>query len=174
MKKTNIFLIGPMGAGKTTIGRLLATRLRLDFIDSDHEIQASTGVDIPTIFEFEGEQGFRERERTTIDTLTQKEGFVLATGGGVILDRENRRNLSSRGMVVYLYCSPEQQFERTRHDKNRPLIQTENPLVKLTGLFSVRDPLYREVADLIVSTEKRPASVVAREIIRKLNIEQPD
>lgn len=171
MKKTNIFLVGPMGTGKTTIGRLLANRLRLDFIDSDHEIQARTGVDIPTIFDFEGEQGFREREKNIIDTLTGREGIVLATGGGVILNGDNRRHLSSRGMVVYLSCSPRQQFDRTRYGKNRPLIQTENPLEKLSALFAERDPLYREVADLIISTEKRSAATVVREIVRKLNID---
>lgn len=174
MQKNNIFLIGPMGAGKTTIGRLLATQLRFDFVDSDHEIQGRTGVDIPTIFEFEGEAGFRDRERDVIDALTQREGIVLATGGGAVLDPANRRNLSARGMVVYLQCSPEQQFERTRHDRNRPLIQTENPLGRLQELFEVRDPLYRETADVVISTEKRSATTVVREILRKLQIEQGD
>lgn len=172
MKKTNIFLIGPMGAGKTTIGRQLASQLRIDFVDSDHEIQDRTGVDIPTIFEFEGEDGFREREREVIDDLTQRESIVLATGGGVILNEHNRRHLSSRGMVVYLFCSTDQQYERTRHDKNRPLLQTENPKEKLTKLFETRDPLYREVADLVISTEKRSASVVTREITQKLQLGQ--
>ncbi len=170
--KNNIFLIGPMGAGKTTIGRQLAAQLRLDFVDSDHEIQDRTGVDIPTIFEFEGEAGFRERERDVIDALTLQAGIVLATGGGVVLNADNRRNLSSRGTVVYLFCSPEQQYERTRHDKNRPLLQTENPMAKLKSLFETRDPLYREVADLIISTEKRSAQLVIKEILRKLQIEK--
>ncbi|MBU0501309.1 MAG: shikimate kinase AroK [Gammaproteobacteria bacterium] len=174
MRKNNLFLIGPMGAGKTTIGRLLAGQLRLEFVDSDHEIQARTGVDIPTIFEFEGEAGFRDRERDVIDALTQREGIVLATGGGAVLDPVNRRNLSARGRVVYLQCSPEQQYERTRHDKNRPLIQTENPQARLRELYESRDPLYRETADLIIITERRSTSTVAREIIRKLHPEQSD
>ena len=170
MQRSNIFLVGPMGTGKTTIGRLLAKELQLHFIDSDHEIQDRTGVDIPTIFDFEGEQGFRKRERDVIDSLTQRKGIVLATGGGVILNEENRSHLSSRGIVVYLRCTPKQQFNRTRHNKNRPLIQTDNPLEKLTLLFEQRDPLYRETCDVIISTEKRSAAIVAREIIRKLDI----
>ncbi|HIP52509.1 MAG TPA: shikimate kinase, partial [Chromatiales bacterium] len=134
----NIFLIGPMGAGKTTIGRQLASAIGMAFKDSDQEIQQRTGVDIPTIFEFEGEAGFRKRERAVIDELTQAEGVVLATGGGVVLDEENRRNLASRGIVIYLYCSPEQQYQRTVRDKNRPLLQTENPLARLKELMAER------------------------------------
>lgn len=172
MPNKNIFLIGPMGAGKTTIGRLLASQLRFDFVDSDHEIQARTGVDIPTIFAFEGEAGFRDRERDMIDALTQREGIVLATGGGAVLQPQNRRNLSCRGLVVYLYCSPEQQFERTRHDRNRPLLQTDDPLSRLRSLFETRDPLYRETADLVISTEKRSATAVVREVLRRLQLDQ--
>ncbi len=164
----NIFLIGPMGAGKTTVGRHLASSLGFQFEDSDHEIQRRTGVDIPTIFEFEGESGFRARERKVIDDLTQREGLVLATGGGVILDPDNRRRLSSRGLVVYLFCSTEQQYERTAKDRNRPLLQTEDPYARLSELMQVRDPLYRQAADLVVSTEKRSAASVCREIMRKL------
>ncbi len=160
----NIFLVGPMGAGKTTIGRQLATALKLDFEDSDREIQRRTGVDIPVIFEYEGEEGFRVREQKVIEELTQREGIVLATGGGAILSEDNRRCLASRGIVVYLYCSPEQQFERTARDRNRPLLQTEDPLERLRGLMEVRDPLYRSTADIVVSTEKRSASSVSREI----------
>ncbi len=125
----NIFLIGPMGAGKSTIGRQVASLLGLDFDDTDHEIQRRTGVDIPTIFDYEGEEGFRKRESAVIDDLTQRGSLVLATGGGSILNPDNRRNLSSRGFVVYLYCSPEQQYERTLRDRSRPLLQTEDPLV---------------------------------------------
>ncbi|MES9900529.1 MAG: shikimate kinase AroK [Sedimenticola sp.] len=164
-KLKNIFLVGPMGAGKTTIGRQVAGLLGLEFSDSDHEIQHRTGVDIPTIFDFEGEDGFRKREKAVIDDLTQQDGYVLATGGGAVLDPDNRRNLSSRGFVVYLYCSPEQQYERTLRDRNRPLLQTDDPLLQLQNLLELRDPLYRQTADIVVTTEKRGASAVAREII---------
>jgi shikimate kinase len=167
----NIFLIGPMGAGKSTIGRQVAALLGLDFDDTDHEIQRRTGVDIPTIFDYEGEAGFRKRESAVIDDLTQLGGLVLATGGGSILDPDNRRNLSSRGFVVYLYCSPEQQYERTLRDRSRPLLQTEDPLGTLQALMAERDPLYRETADIVVTSEKRSASAVANEIVRKLRAE---
>lgn len=160
-----------MGAGKTTIGRQVANQLGWEFDDSDHEIQRRTGVDIPTIFDFEGESGFRKREKAVIDELTQQEGLVLATGGGAILDLDNRRNLSSRGFVVYLYCSPEQQYERTSRDRNRPLLQTENPLEKLQALAEEREPLYRQTADIVVTTEKRSASAVTREIIQRYQSE---
>lgn len=164
----NIFLIGPMGTGKSTIGRQIASLLRLDFVDSDHEIQNRTGVDIPTIFDFEGEEGFRRREKAVIDELTHKEGQVLATGGGSVLDPENRRNLSSRGFVIYLYCGVDQQYQRTMRDRNRPLLQTDDPLGRLGTLMDQRDPLYRTTADLVVTTENRSASSVAKEIVRKL------
>ena len=164
----SVFLVGPMGAGKTTIGRQLAAALGYEFEDSDHEIQRRTGVDIPTIFEFEGEHGFRQREAQVIDELTQYHNLVLATGGGAVLNPENRKHLASRGRVIYLYCSPEQQYHRTARDRNRPLLQTENPLQRLKGLTKERDPFYRQVADLVVSTEKRAAAAVVREIRRRL------
>ncbi len=157
-----------MGAGKSTIGRQVAASLGLDFDDTDHEIQRRTGVDIPTIFDYEGEEGFRKRESAVIDELTQRGSLVLATGGGSILNPDNRRNLSSRGFVVYLYCSPEQQYERTLRDRNRPLLQTEDPLGTLQALMTERDPLYRETADLVITSEKRSASAVANEIVKKL------
>ncbi len=160
-----------MGAGKSTIGRQVASLLGLDFDDTDHEIQRRTGVDIPTIFDFEGEEGFRKRESAVVDELTQRGGLVLATGGGSILDADNRRNLSSRGFVVYLYCSPEQQYERTLRDRNRPLLQTADPLGTLQALMTERDPLYRETADIVVTSEKRSATAVANEIVRKLRAE---
>jgi shikimate kinase len=165
---SRVFLVGPMGSGKSTIGKQLAAALGLEFQDSDHEIQRRTGVDIPTIFAFEGEAGFRAREKVVIDALTAMDGQVLATGGGAVLDPDNRRLLSSRGVVVYLHCSPEQQYRRTSHDRNRPLLQTEDPLQRLRDLMAVRDPLYRETADLVISTEKRSATAVTREIIRRL------
>ncbi|MCW8908395.1 MAG: shikimate kinase AroK [Sedimenticola sp.] len=167
----NIFLIGPMGAGKSTIGRQVASQLGLQFDDSDHEIQRRTGVDIPTIFDFEGEEGFRKRERAVIDELTQRTGIVLATGGGSVLDPDNRRNLSGRGVVVYLYCSPEQQYERTLRDRNRPLLQSKDPLGTLQSLMQERDPLYRETADMIIVSEKRSAASVAGEIVNKIRSE---
>jgi len=167
-RPNNIFLIGPMGAGKTTIGRQLANNLGFEFADSDHEIQNRTGVDIPTIFEYEGEQGFRNREAQAVDDLTQGNSLVLATGGGVVLRPENRKHLASRGLVVYLFCSPEQQYERTSRDRNRPLLQTEDPLAKLRQLMAERDPLYRQVADLVVTTEKRTAASVVREIVKHI------
>ena len=160
-----------MGAGKSTIGRQLATLMRLSFADSDQEIQHRTGVDIPTIFDFEGEEGFRKRERAMIDELTQLNGHVLATGGGAILDADNRRALSSRGIVVYLQCSPEQQYQRTVRDKNRPLLQTDDPLARLQELMNERDPLYRDTADLVVNTENRSAGAVAKEIARRVTDE---
>ncbi len=164
----NIYLIGPMGAGKSTIGRRLAEMLGLEFDDTDHEIRRRTGVDIPTVFDFEGEEGFRRREKGVVEDLTQRDGLVLATGGGVVLDPDNRRLLSSHGFVVYLHCSPEQQFRRTERDRNRPLLQTEDPQARLRDLMAEREPIYRELADLVVTTEKRSAAAVAQEIARKL------
>ena len=165
----NIFLVGPMGAGKSTIGRQLATALAYTFKDSDQEIQRRTGVDIPTIFEFEGEAGFRQRERQIIGELTQGDHIVLATGGGAVLDEDNRRDLTTRGFVIYLHCSPEQQYTRTARDRSRPLLQTGEPMQKLRDLMHERDPLYRQVADLVISTERRGASAVVKEIRHHLD-----
>ncbi|MCP5433838.1 MAG: shikimate kinase, partial [Chromatiaceae bacterium] len=139
------------------------------FGDSDHEIQRRTGVDIPTIFEYEGEEGFRQREQQAIDDLTQVDNQVLATGGGAILRAENRQHLSARGIVVFLACSPEQQFERTYRDRNRPLLQTEDPLERLKALMAEREPLYLSTADYTVSTEGRSAATVANEILERLH-----
>ena len=172
--KHNVFLVGPMGAGKTTIGRQLATALNFSFEDTDHVIQKRTGVDIPTIFEFEGEAGFRLRESQIIEELTQKQNLVLATGGGAVLSADNRRCLSGRGFVVYLSCSPEQQHERTARDRNRPLLQPGDPLETLRNLHQERDPLYRQVSDLAVSTERRTANSVVKEILRYFEREQQD
>jgi shikimate kinase len=167
----NIFLVGPMGAGKSTIGRQLAEALSFRFEDSDHEIQRRTGVDIPTIFEYEGEEGFRKREEQVIADLTDQEGIVLATGGGAVLREINRQRLTARGVVIYLHCSPEQQFARTNRDRNRPLIQTADPLQSLRDIMAIREPLYRQVADLVVSTEKRGTASVVKEIRRRLETE---
>lgn len=168
---SKIFLVGPMGAGKSTIGKQLAAILKLEFLDSDSEIQRRTGVDIATIFEFEGEEGFRKREMTVIDELSEKDQIVFATGGGAVLSPENRRNLSARGFVVYLECSIDQQVERTSKDKSRPLLDNDDPRGTLEALMVERDPLYREIADLVISTEQRGAATVAREIVRRIEEE---
>jgi shikimate kinase len=171
IRAQNIFLVGPMGAGKSTVGRQLAEALSFTFKDSDQEIQRRTGVDIRTIFEFEGEEGFRNRERQVIEELVAEERIVLATGGGAVLSPENRQSLASRGVVIYLHCTPEQQFARTSRDRSRPLLQTEDPLSRLRELMELRDPLYRQVADLVVSTEKRGTASVVKEIRRRLESE---
>jgi len=169
MKPTdNIFLVGPMGAGKTTIGKVLADQLKLEFVDSDQEIEVSTGADIPWIFDVEGEAGFRQRESKMIAELTNRKGMVLATGGGSVLALANRKCLRSRGFVVYLRASLSQQLERTSRDKNRPLLQTSDPAARIAELMKIRDPLYREVADIVVDTNRRSPRMVGQEIIRRL------
>jgi len=160
-----------MGAGKSTIGRQLSAVLHKDFKDSDHEIVARTGASIPLIFEIEGEEGFRQREAAMIDELTRQDGLVLATGGGAVLSEENRTRLKERGVVIYLYASLDQLFERTRRDKNRPLLQTEDPRGKLEEMMAVRDPLYREVADMVVHTDDRSIKSVLKEITVRLQRE---
>ena len=162
----NIFFVGPMGAGKTTIGRQLAKQLKRDFYDSDREIEQRTGVSIPLIFELEQEEGFRKREQAMIDELTQLENIVLATGGGAVLAPENRNHLSTRGYVIYLYAPISQLLRRTSNDKNRPLLQTDNPRQKLEQLMAVRDPLYREVADTVIKTDNLPVKQVVKQIIQ--------
>jgi len=148
----NIFLIGLMGAGKTTIGRALARRMRLQFLDSDHEIEERTGVSIRTIFELEGEQGFRARESATIADLTLREGIVLATGGGAILLESTRKHLHDRGIVIYLRARPEDLYKRTKHDRDRPLLQTDDPLAKLRTLLEARHVFYENTAHIIIDT----------------------
>jgi shikimate kinase len=172
IRPPNIFLVGPMGAGKSTVGRQLADALGYEFRDSDLEIQRRTGVDIPTIFEFEGEEGFRKRERGVVEELAQEEGIVLATGGGVVLTPENRQQLAARGFVIYLHCSPEQQFARTARDRGRPLIDTDDPQQTLRELMEEREPIYRQVADMVVSTERRGTASVVKEIRRRLESEE--
>lgn len=154
MQKQSIFLVGPMGAGKSTVGRFLAERLGYEFVDSDHEIEARTGVTIPMIFDIEGEAGFRQREATVIDELTQQPNIILATGGGAVLRESNRRHLRSRGFVIYLRSSVESLVQRTKNDRNRPLLQTDNPEAVLRDLLEQRDPLYLEVADLVIETQQ--------------------
>lgn len=164
----NIFFVGPMGAGKTTIGRQLARGLGRDFFDSDKEIENRTGADIPLIFELEGETGFRNRERAMIDELTSQSNVVLATGGGAVLDAENRKHLAGRGFVIYLSAPIEQLFQRTSRDTRRPLLQTENPRQKLEEILAERDPLYREVADLVVVTDNKPVRNVTTQLLKKI------
>lgn len=165
----NIFLIGPMGAGKSTIGKHLARELKLEFFDADLEIEKRAGADIGWIFDVEGEDGFRVREAKVIDDLTQKQGIVLATGGGAILTPENRKHLATRGTVVYLHTTVEQQLERTLRDKRRPLLQeTDDRQQTLQDLNHEREALYSEIADITVSTDQRTVKSVAQEVIRVL------
>ncbi|MDX1823928.1 MAG: shikimate kinase AroK [Thiohalomonadales bacterium] len=166
--KTNLFLVGPMGAGKTTIGRQLAEALNMDFLDSDHEIENRSGATIPWIFDVEGEEGFRKRERAIIDELTQRQNIVLATGGGAVLSEANRQCLKSRGTVIYLSASIEQLINRTQRDRNRPLLQTEDPRARLEELMQIRDPLYREVADIIIKTDHSSIRSSVNRIIQQL------
>lgn len=164
----NIFLIGMMGAGKTTVGRLLARRLKWRFLDSDQEIERRCGVTIPVIFDIEGEAGFRSRESQVIADLTAQEGVVLATGGGAVLHEDNRAALRSRGFVVYLSAPLELLVERTARDRSRPLLQTDDPAARVAELLEARDPVYRQVADLVVQTDRRSARHVVREIQNRL------
>ena len=166
---SNIYLVGLMGAGKTTVGRQLAKRLGRQFFDSDHEIVERTGVPIPTIFEIEGEDGFRRREAQTLHDLTAGTGLVLATGGGVVINPENRRRLNETGWVVYLNVPPRLLFERTRHDRNRPLLHVEDPLARLEELHAARDPLYRETAHLIVDGSHLVAAGIVQHLLREFN-----
>jgi len=161
-----------MGAGKSTIGRLLSSELKLQFVDSDKVIEDRAGADIPWIFDVEGEDGFRNREANIVDQLTSEEGQVLATGGGVVMRPENRACLQGRGTVVYLRASVEQQLERTARDKNRPLLQTENPEQVLRDLMATRDPLYQQVADFIVETDRRNPKAVVADIVSHLRDKQ--
>jgi shikimate kinase len=164
----SIFLVGPMGSGKTAVGRRLAQALGLAFIDSDDEIEARAGVDIPFIFEREGEAGFRDRERKAIDELTARPGIVLATGGGSAMDPGNRACLHDRGFVVYLHTGIDQQLRRTRGGRPRPMLATGDPREVLVRLMAVREPQYREIAHLVVDTDGRKVSAVVDEIQRGL------
>jgi len=165
----SLFLVGLMGAGKTTIGRLLSRHRDMEFVDSDYEIVARCGVSIPTIFEIEGEAGFRKRESAMIDELTQRGGIVLATGGGAVLDPVNREHLKARGIVIYLRCSPQELYLRTRHDRNRPLLQTEDPLARLEALYAQRHPLYMEVADVVIDSGKQSTHCLMRKLEAELD-----
>ncbi len=157
-----------MGAGKTTIGKYLAQHLRLRFADTDTEIEARTGADIPWIFDVEGEAGFRDREQQVVEEMTLWDDVVLATGGGVVMRPENRTALAARGYVIYLYATVEEQVRRTRRDRRRPLLQAGDPEQVLRGLMDIRDPLYREIADHIIDTDGCSPRTVAQNLVRQL------
>nr|WP_281069946.1 MULTISPECIES: shikimate kinase AroK [Pseudomonas] len=163
-----MILVGPMGAGKSTIGRLLAKELRLLFKDSDKEIELKTGANIPWIFDKEGEPGFRDREQAMIAELCALDGVVVATGGGAVMREANRQALHHGGRVIYLHASVEQQVGRTARDRNRPLLRTANPEATLRSLLEARDPLYREIADIVVETDERPPRMVVLDILERL------
>src|SRR5271170_2618413 len=174
LSQPNVFLIGPMGSGKSAVGRHLSRLLRFTFHDSDADIEAKTGVDIAFIFEKEGEAGFRLRERESIERLTRLEGVVLATGGGAVIEADNRRVLAERGAVVYLETSIDQQLERTRHGRHRPLLNDTDPEQKLKELMQRRAALYAQIADLTVSTDGRRVQLVAEQIHHELrNAQKP-
>jgi shikimate kinase len=164
-----VFLVGPMGAGKTTIGKHLAQHLKLRFVDSDAEIEARTGADIPWIFDVEGEEGFRDREQQVVGEMTEWDNIVLATGGGVIVRPENRSALAGRGFVVYLYATVEEQVRRTSRDRRRPLLRDGDPQEILKELMSVRDPLYREISDHIIETDNCSPRTVAQRLVKELS-----
>mgnify|MGYP003401643610 CR=1 FL=1 len=165
----NFFLVGLMGAGKSTVGRHLAKRLGKSFIDSDNEIERRTGVKIPVIFDIEGEAGFRLREQQVIHELTDRQDIVLATGGGAVLNPENREDLHTRGTVIYLRANVDDLFARTRRDKNRPLLQTPDPRARLTELFLQRDPLYKEIAHIVIDTGRQSVNTLLVQLENRLN-----
>lgn len=167
-KYPNVFLVGPMGAGKTTVGKLLAANLKMPFFDTDREIEERSGADISWIFDVEGEEGFRERECLILDELSQQSPVLLATGGGIVLREENRQILRSRGFVVYLSATVEQQIDRTSRDRKRPLLQTDNPGEVIKNLMEIRDPLYRSVADLIEPTNESSPRTMAKDLADKV------
>lgn len=164
----NIYLVGLMGAGKTTVARQLAKRLQRIFIDTDHEIEQRTGVRVPVIFEIEGEAGFRDRESRLLEELAEKNDLVVATGGGIVQRAENRELLARSGTVIYLCADPQMLYERTRKDANRPLLQVPDPLTKLKELHAQRDPLYREVADLVVESQRNSVINLVKRIEAEL------
>ena len=169
-EKRNIFLVGRMGAGKSTIGRHLADELHLEFYDSDQEIERRTGADIAWIFDLEGEEGFRKREENVINDLTDMQGIVLATGGGSVVSKAIRNRLSARGIVVYLQTTIDKQVARTQRDKRRPLLQNDDPEQVLRDLAEERNPMYEEVADYVVDTDDQSARAVANQIINKIGL----
>jgi shikimate kinase len=169
-EQSNIYFVGLMGAGKTTVAKQLAKRLKRPFFDTDHEIEKKTGVRVPLIFEIEGEAGFRDRETRVLTELAQRPGQVIATGGGIVLREENRNTLTNSGLVVYLRADPEMLYERTRRDTNRPLLQVADPLGRLQALFLERDPLYRQVANLVIESHRGAVSVLVKKIELELSL----
>ena len=169
--KTNrrVFLVGMMGAGKTTVGRQLARRLGKAFYDADREIEARTGVSVAVIFDIEGEPGFRKREAEVIEQMTALDDIVVATGGGAVLDPRNREHLRSRGFVIYLHALPQVLWQRTRSDKTRPLLRGGDPRERLESLYAVRDPLYRDVADLVVETGRQGIGPLLSQVLTRLD-----
>ena len=164
MPRSNVYLIGPMGSGKTTIGQRLAKKLGLEFLDSDHELEAQTGASVSLIFDVEGEKGFRDRETRMLEDLTGRRGVLVATGGGAVMRKENRNLLGSSGLVIYLRTSVAQQLQRLRRDRSRPLLQTSDRKEKLTRLAEERNPLYEELADIVFPAQNRALDHVAREL----------
>lgn len=167
-QNNNIYLVGLMGSGKTTVGKLLSKQLRRPFYDTDHEIVRRTGVTIPMIFEVEGEAGFRKREEQMIAELTRLDGVILATGGGAIISAANREQLKRHGTVIYLRGTVDELWQRTRHDRNRPLLQTQDPKARLRELYAERDPLYREIANVIVDTGRQNVNVLVQQLVQYL------
>ena len=165
----NLILVGMMGSGKTTMGRALAKHLGKVFVDSDEEIIKRTGVTIPHIFDVEGEAGFRQREAASIRELVERENMVLATGGGAVLEEQNRAMLQQSGIVIYLKASVHDLWQRTRHDRNRPLLHTGNPHAKLSELFQQRDPLYRQVSDIVVQSGKQSANALMLHLVDEID-----
>ncbi len=166
--RNNIIFVGPMGAGKTTIGRMVAKKLGADFYDSDHEIESRTGADIPWIFEIEGEEGFRRRERTVIAELCQLQNIVLSTGGGVVIDSDNCDSLKASGLVIYLKSSPEKLLKRIQTDKRRPLLQTDDKLARIEEILAQRGPMYESLADEIVVTDRKTVNQIVKQTLDKI------
>ena len=169
-KNNNIYLVGPMAAGKSTVGKLLAYRLKKEFYDTDAEVIKCTGVEISLIFELEGEEGFRKRETDKLKELAELGGAVIATGGGIVLKEENRHVLQETGCIIYLQCSVDQQLSRTKLDMKRPLLQTDNPRKKLEELMELRAPIYESIADITTSTNKTNSKRVINDILNKLDL----
>jgi shikimate kinase len=168
LESGNLILVGMMGSGKTTMGRVLARQLGKEFVDSDEEIIKRTGVTVPHIFDVEGEAGFRQREAAAIRELAGRDNMVLATGGGAVLDGDNRAILKKSGIVIYLKASAHDLWQRTRHDRNRPLLQTDNPYARLVELFQQRDPLYRVVSDIVVQSGKQSAHTLMLRLVGEI------
>lgn len=172
LHRGNLFLVGLMGAGKSTLGRQIARRLSLPFIDADVELERRLGVTIATIFEIEGEQAFRDREEALIGELTERDHIVLATGGGAVTRAASRRNLQDRGTVLYLHASPDTLWDRVRHSRHRPMLKVDDPKARIGALYAERDPLYREIADHVIESERDIVMRFARTLVSRFQSEQ--